>query len=160
ALTVMMFALLALILRKGWRWFLAPGLLGLSYFLVVMVFVVPTFVHVAPVPCTGPVPLDQITTAWPGGSNPNLGYYLHWGCTPTMILGNLLKAPLYTFNYMFGSADKLGYLAAMLAPFVFLSLLAPTRLLLALPVLGLNLIAWRPIQTDYRSHYQLLITVG
>ncbi len=160
ALVLMMFAVFALAARKGWRWVLVPGALGAGYFVLVMVFVVPAFVHVAAGPCTGPVPMSQIANAWPGVGNPNLGYYLHWGCTPGMILGNLLKDPLYTFNYMFGDVHKLEYLGAMLAPFAFLSLLAPARLLFALPILGLNLIAWRPIQTDYRSHYQLLITVG
>ena len=47
-----------------------------------------------------------------------------------MIAGNLVKDPLYTLSYMFGDLHKLGYLAALLAPFGFLALLAPARLLL------------------------------
>jgi uncharacterized membrane protein len=160
ALVVMMFGVYALLARRGRRWVGAPLALGLGYFLIVMTFIVPAFVHLPAVNCTGPVPLDQIESAWPGASNPNLGYYLHWGCTPAMIAGNLLKDPLYTLRYMFGDAHKLAYLAAMLAPLGFLSLLAPGRLLLGAPILALNLIAWRPSQTEYDNHYQLLITIG
>ncbi|HMA33106.1 MAG TPA: DUF2079 domain-containing protein, partial [Chloroflexia bacterium] len=145
---------------RGWRWIVAPTVLGLGYFLLVMTFVVPAFVHLPAANCTGPVPVAQMDSTWPGSSNPNLGYYLHWGCTPGMIAWNLVKDPLYTVRYMLGDGQKWQYLADLLAPLAFLSLLAPGRLLLALPILGLNLIAWRPSQTDYRNHYQLLITVG
>ncbi|HUS16997.1 MAG TPA: DUF2079 domain-containing protein [Chloroflexia bacterium] len=160
ALVVLMFGPLALLLRRGWRWILTPTVLGLGYFLVVMTLIVPAFVHLPAVNCTGPIPPEQIAAAWPGSNNPNLGYYLHWGCTPTMIAGNLIKDPLYTLRYMVGSPVKIGYLAALLLPLAALPLLAPVRLLLALPILGMNLIAWRTAQTDFRTHYQLLITVG
>jgi uncharacterized membrane protein len=160
ALVVLMFGVYALVARRGARWVIAPLLLGGGYFLLVMTFIVPAFVHLPEVHCTGPIPPEQIATAWPGSNNPNLGYYLHWGCTPGMILTNLVKNPLYTLNYMFGDPRKWAYLAALLAPFAFLALLNPGRLLLGLPVLGLNLIAWRGAQINYRTHYQLLITIG
>ncbi len=160
ALVVLMFGVYAAVARRGLRWALAPLLLGGGYFLIVMTLIVPAFVHLPAVQCTGPVPVDQIDRAWPGSSNPNLGYYLHWGCTPAMIVTNLVKDPLYTLRYMLGDWHKWGYIAALLAPFAFLSLLAPGRLLLAAPILGMNLIAWRGAQTDWRNHYALLITVG
>ncbi|MGI8588389.1 MAG: DUF2079 domain-containing protein [Chloroflexia bacterium] len=160
ALVVIMFGVYALVARRGWGWVAAPLILGLGYFLPVMTLVLPAFVHLPAVNCVGPIPADQIDHVWPGSSNPNLGYYLQWGCTPGMIAVNLVKDPLYTLGYMLGDLHKWIYLADMLAPLAFLSLLAPARLLLALPILGLNLIAWRPAQTEYNNHYQLLITVG
>lgn len=160
ALVALMFGIYAALARRGVRWTVAPLLLGGGYFLVVMTLIVPAFVHLPPVLCSGPVPPDQMDRAWPGSSNPNLGYYLHWGCTPTMIVTNLVKDPLYTLRYMLGDGHKWGYMAALLAPFALLSLLAPVRLLLAAPILGMNLIAWRGAQTDWRNHYGLLITVG
>src|SRR5207237_4560746 len=54
ALVVLMFGVYALLARRGWRWVLAPVVLGLGYFLPVMVFVVPAFVHLPAVNCSGP----------------------------------------------------------------------------------------------------------
>jgi hypothetical protein len=150
----------------------------MGYFLVVMQFVNPLFIHLPDASCSGPVPLANIQDKWPGGKNPNTGYYLHWGCTPGEIVVNLVKNPLYTLRYMFlgpspealagipdtatfiAQGQRFGYLAAMLAPFAFLALLAPRGLLLSLPILGLNLLAWRTAQVDYTTQYQILITVG
>src|SRR5262249_21222966 len=135
-------------------------LLGAGYFLLVMNVILPAFVHMPDVTCVRITDPDLLARAWPGNKNPNLGYYLQWGCTPGEILFNLVKDPIYTLNYMFGSWSKIGYLAAMLLPFGFLALLDPRGLLLSLPIFGLNLISWRASQTDYRLQYALLITVG
>ena len=62
-----------------------------------------------------------------------------------MILANLVKDPLYTLSYMFGDPHKWPTWRRCWRRFAFLSLLAPGRLLLGLPVLGLNLIAWRGV---------------
>ena len=73
ALVVLMFGIYALVSGRGGRWTLAPLLLGGGYFLIVMTLIVPAFVHLPAVQCSGPVPPDQIDRAWPGSSNPNLG---------------------------------------------------------------------------------------
>ncbi len=179
ALVVAMFGLYELLGKRRWQFVLVPLGLGLGYFLVVMLFVNPLFIHLPDTAaCTGPVALANIQDKWPGGKNPNTGYYLHWGCTTGEIVVNLLKNPIYTLRYMFlgpppsalvgipdmatfiAQGQRFGYLAALLAPFAFLSLLAPRGLVLALPILGLNLLAWRSAQVDYTTQYQILITVG
>ena len=150
-LVVAMFGLYALLRRRAWPFVVAPLVLGLGYFLVVMQLVVPAFVHLPEATCTGPVPIAQIQDKWPGGSNPNVGYYLQWGCTPGQILINLVSNPLYTLRYILlgpppealqgvpasatfiAQASRLPYLAAMLAPFAFLALLGPRGLVLGLP---------------------------
>src|SRR5207249_4763283 len=97
ALVVAMFGVYELFGQRRWRFVLSPLILGLGYFLVVMQFIVPQFVHLPQAAdCTGPVPLAHIQDKWPGGSNPNTGYYLHWGCTPGQIVANLVTHPLET----------------------------------------------------------------
>lgn len=179
ALVVAMFGVYELLGKRRWPFVIAPLVLGLGYFLVVMQFINPLFIHLPDTAsCTGPVPLANIQDKWPGGKNPNTGYYLHWGCTPGEILINLVKDPVYTLRYMFlgpppsalvgipdtatfiAQGQRFGYLAALLAPFAFLALLAPRGLVLSLPILGLNLLAWRSAQVDYTTQYQILIVVG
>lgn len=179
ALVVAMFGVYELLGKRRPAFVVAPLVLGLGYFLVVMQFVNPLFIHLPDTAaCTGPVPLANIQDKWPGGKNPNTGYYLHWGCTPGEIVVNLIKDPIYTLRYMFlgpppsalagipptatfiAQGQRFGYLAALLAPFAFLALLAPRGLVLSLPILGLNLLAWRSAQVDYTTQYQILITVG
>ena len=84
-LVVAMFGLYALLRRQAWPFVVAPLVLGLGYFLVVMQLVVPAFVHLPEATCTGPVPIAQIQDKWPGCSNPNVGYYLQWGRTPATV---------------------------------------------------------------------------
>jgi uncharacterized membrane protein len=178
-LVVAMFGVYELLGQRRPAFVVAPLVLGLGYFLVVMQFVNPLFIHLPDTAaCTGPVPLANIQDKWPGGKNPNTGYYLHWGCTPGEIVVNLIKDLIYTLRYMFlgppppalvgipdtatfiAQGQRFGYLAALLAPFAFLALLAPRGLVLSLPILGLNLLAWRSAQVDYTTQYQILVTVG
>jgi hypothetical protein len=45
----------------------------------------------------------------------------------------------------------------LLLPFAFLPLFAPRVLVFALPIVAINLLSIRPVQSDFRSHYSALL---
>jgi uncharacterized membrane protein len=72
------------------------------------------------------------------------------------VLKNTIVNPLKTAERVF-TVRKMTYLVMMLLPFAFLPLFAPRVLVFALPVVAINLLSIRPVQSDYRSHYSALL---
>lgn len=56
--------------------------------------------------------------------------------------------------------DRVSYLGRMFAPFAFLPLLAPRVLLVAAPMIGVNLLTSYPHTRDFRFHYGALVVAG
>lgn len=75
-----------------------------------------------------------------------------WGSGPLEMAANLLFSPLVVFEHL-AEPKRLLYLPKLLAPLLFLPLLAPRWLLLALPQLMVNLLSDFPTSTDMDCHY-------
>ncbi len=56
--------------------------------------------------------------------------------------------------------DRINYYRMMLAPFAFLPLLAPSTLLVAVPMLAVNALSTFPYQRDIKYHYSSLVLAG
>jgi uncharacterized membrane protein len=85
-----------------------------------------------------------------------IGRYSHLGDGPAGVLGTLLTRPWVVAETV-ADPGRLAYLAALLAPLLFLPLAAPLLAAGALPELGLNLLAeWYP-QYSFRYHYVAVI---
>ena len=87
-----------------------------------------------------------------GSPYPHLHRYGHLGSSLGDILVTLAFRP-WRWLAVVVSVKKLVYLGALLAPFGFLSLLAPRALAAALPGLALNLMSLDPILVNHRSQY-------
>jgi uncharacterized membrane protein len=74
------------------------------------------------------------------GGNIHWGRYDWLGSEPTEILRTLITRPVYVWQHVMASGAA-RYLFELLAPMAFLALLAPHVFLLALPSLGVNLLA-------------------
>ncbi|NJK81614.1 MAG: DUF2079 domain-containing protein, partial [Chloroflexaceae bacterium] len=78
------------------------------------------------------------------------------GATPLEMLQTLLLRPVYVAERVL-TAGKLGYLFELFAPLLFLALLRPGLLLVALPSLLLNLLSADRIHWSIRYHYQAFV---
>ncbi|MBN1483421.1 MAG: DUF2079 domain-containing protein [Chloroflexia bacterium] len=83
-------------------------------------------------------------------------HYLPLGNSPAEILHTALRDPLLVLQVMF-TPRKLGYLFQLGLPLLFLPLLHLPSLICLLPLLLLNLLSNRTIQTDIYHHYQGLL---
>jgi uncharacterized membrane protein len=124
--------------KFGWSFILGPALLGLIWFGLVVAVVIPA--------------------SSTGGSFALAQNYGPLGSTPGEIAKNLLTDPLGSLTKIFtpdNTFKKLVYLPLLLLPFLFLPLISPTILLLALPAVVLNILSIRDIQYNpYDYHYQ------
>lgn len=91
--------------------------------------------------------------------------YDAWGTTPAEIAGNLLRDPLRAVSAFFSSPGspqdellKRHYWPHMLGPLLFLPLLSPGTLLMALPVLAEHFLSSRPQQHWLLFQYTALVT--
>ncbi|MFP5450987.1 MAG: DUF2079 domain-containing protein [Thermoleophilia bacterium] len=85
-----------------------------------------------------------------------IGRYSHLGDGPAGVVGTVLTRPWVVVETV-AEPGRLAYLAALLAPLLFLPLAAPLLAAAALPELGLNLLAeWYP-QYSFRYHYVAVI---
>ncbi|MEM6956824.1 MAG: DUF2079 domain-containing protein [Myxococcota bacterium] len=75
-----------------------------------------------------------------------------WGDTPAKAVVAWFRDPGALLDHLLAPA-KLSYLPRVLAPLVFLPLLAPRFLFIALPVLALNLVSAFPTTSQLDSHY-------
>lgn len=149
--------------RFGVRFWLTPLIAGLAYFVVVLYFILPIFIQpgtmVLPptVTANGPVQLSQKQLDYIAGSNTLIATnYGDLGQSLPDVLKNTLTHPDKTFKRVV-TIHKFEYLLAMLLPFAFLNLFAPSLLLFALPIVGINLLSIRPSQYDYTTHYSALL---
>ncbi len=155
ALVVGMFGFYGLITRRAWHYVLPPILIGFGYFALSTFVIVPSFAYTgSPAGTTG-----GGMQCWPCGNNPLLAYYGHLGATGPEIIKHIVTNPISTAQLIF-TPEKIGYMLLMLLPLAFLPLLAPKPLVLALPILMLNLLSLRGAQYDYQHHYSLLLILG
>jgi len=102
------------------------------------------------------VDLAWVMPYFRGGPYPHLHRYRHLGASVPEILVTLVAAPWIWVPGVL-TVKKLVYLAAMLAPFGFLPLLAPRVLAAALPGLAMNLLSFDPVLINYRAQYQAFV---
>lgn len=81
------------------------------------------------------------------------------GHSPTEVARSVLTRPGDVLRMVSGR-DRVGYLGRMFAPFAFVPLLAPRALLVAAPMLGINLLTEFPYTRDFRFHYGSLVVAG
>ena len=92
-----------------------------------------------------------------GPKHGSLGLHFgKWGSGPLEMAGNILLSPAALFEHL-SEPRRLLYLPKLLAPLLFLPLLAPRWLLLAVPQLAVNLLSDFPTATDMDCHYTTLI---
>ena len=159
SLVVAMFGVYALLTRRKWPYVVGPLALGFGYFALSTFVIVPSFAYpgVFSRPA-GPIGSNYMD-CWPCGTNPIIAYYGHLGSSGPEILGYIVTHPFAVLGLMF-SGPKLAYMLSLLVPLAFLPLVSPRPLVLALPVLALNLLSLREAQFSYETHYSLLMIPG
>jgi uncharacterized membrane protein len=126
----------ALVHRRAWYWWVAPVVVGGGWLVLCMQVFIPAFREDHGF-------LYGFVYAWLGES---VGEVLH----------TLITQPGYVLATML-TAEKLRYLVELFAPLIFLPLLRPDILLIALPSLMLNLLSQEHIHWSIRYHYQAFV---
>ncbi len=83
-------------------------------------------------------------------------HFAKWGNSATEIVTTILLSPRELFAHLI-EPRRLLYLPMLLAPLLFLPLLRPKWLLVALPPIAINLVSTFPTTTEMDCHYQTLI---
>lgn len=130
-LTVAAVGLYALVMRRKARWGSAWLVLGLATFAVTSFWLIPTV---------------------RGEASDTLSRYRWLGDAPGTMLATLFTEPALVWQQL-TSADRLFYLLQLLVPVGFLALLGLPELFLALPGLGLNLLASHHCQPTIYCQY-------
>lgn len=123
-LTVAMLGLYAMVARRRWRWGGTTFVAGVAWF-VIMVFLVQPYFS-------------------PTGSNIQAGRYAWLGETPLAVLNTLLQRSSLVWDHVWRQANLSGYLAGLLLPTAFLSVLSPLIWLPTLPSFAVNLLSDNP----------------
>lgn len=76
------------------------------------------------------------------------GNWSYWGTNVSQVIGNVLRNPAQAVTVMFTPIDKPYFVILLFSPILFLPLLAPVELLIALPWLIVALLS------DYLPYYQ------
>jgi uncharacterized membrane protein len=97
-----------------------------------------------------------IVPAYRGEPYSHLARYAHLGGSLDAIVATICLHPLRTLGTLL-TADRLVYLAALLAPFGLLPLLGGWDLIGALPALAQNLLSADPVLYNYRAQYQAFV---
>lgn len=134
ALTVAMFGLYALLLRRPWPFVLLPLALGTSWFLLALTVIVPAFSRG-----------DFVTKIYSYGA---------LGSSIGEVITTVLTRPLLVLSTI-SEPPKLAFLLRLLGLLAFLPLLGLASIL-ALPVLLLNLLAPNLVQWSLNYQYQAL----
>jgi uncharacterized membrane protein len=136
SLMAMMLGVLAIFKSTGMRkaGFWVAGL-SLSYLLVFTVIVQPAFA-----PAYGSLQ----------------AHFEKWGNSVPQVISTIFSSPRALFHHL-TATRRLFYLPKILAPLLFLPLLSPRWLLVALPPAAINLISAFPTTTDMDCHYQTLL---
>lgn len=122
--------------RRRWFWVAAPPLLGLGWLALCVGLLIPAF---------------------RADAGFQYAFIYGWlGDTPAEMLHTLLLRPGYVAGRVL-TPEKLRYLLELFAPLLFLPLLRPDVLLIALPSLLLNLLSADRIHWSIRYHYQSFV---
>lgn len=137
-----------------------PLVLAPIYFVIIFSFILPAFITpgtlVAP-PETQPLQISDAQRAYISNTDTIISTtYGDLGKNLPDVLKNTITNPLKTAERVF-TVRKMTYLIMMLLPLAFLPLFAPRVLLFALPIVAINLLSARPVQSDFRSHYSALL---
>lgn len=137
ALLASMFGVYALLRGAERRYVVVPLVLGLGYFFAGNFWFVPLVNQGSPVEYV-------------------YDYFDPLGTSMGEVLVTVVTRPLYTLEAVF-TWEKVGYVLLLLLPLAFLPLLSPRVLLLALPLLAINLLASKPQLYDVRYWYSALL---
>jgi uncharacterized membrane protein len=128
--------LYALIHRRAWPWVVVPGVVGIGWLMLCLKLLIPAF-------------RDDNGFLY--------GFVYAWlGEGPFEMVRTMLLRPAYVLEQVV-TAGKLRYLLELFAPLLFLPLLRPDILMLAMPSLLLNLLSPEHIHWSVRYHYQAFI---
>lgn len=95
-----------------------------------------------------------------GGAAPfYTGQYAAFGDSMNEIIYNAIRHPSRVLDLMF-KADRIEYYRRMLLPIGFVSFLAPTALLIALPTVMVNALNGQGYQHSFKFHYQSFVMCG
>ncbi|NJP07161.1 MAG: DUF2079 domain-containing protein [Chloroflexaceae bacterium] len=126
----------AAIQRYRWPWVITPMVMGLGWLWLCVRVLIPAF-----------------------RTDDSFQYtfiYGWLGDTPLEMLQTLVLQPGYVASHVL-TPEKLWYLLELFGPLLFLPLLRPDILLMALPSLGLNLLSADRIHWSIRYHYQAFV---
>ncbi|RPJ59529.1 MAG: DUF2079 domain-containing protein, partial [Acidobacteria bacterium] len=116
ALSVLGFAFVAIVQRRGWNWAVFPLVFSVSYFFAVAGWLMPALRD------------DHSAVRFAGA---RFGEFAHLGATPGEIVKTLFLQPLNTWK-MFTGTEELGFYRDILEPLAYLPALAPEVLLVPL----------------------------
>jgi uncharacterized membrane protein len=126
----------ALLHRRPWPWVVGPGVVGVGWFVLCLKVFIPAFRE------------DHGFL---------YGFVFAWlGDGPLEMLRTLVLRPGYVVQHVV-TPGKLRYLFELFAPLLFLPLLRPDILLMALPALAINLLSTEHIHWSIRYHYQAFV---
>ncbi len=128
--------LYALIHRRRWPWVVLPGAIGMGWLVLCLKVLIPSFRDDHGF-------LYGFIYTWLGNS---------WG----EMARTMLTQPGYVAEHVL-TPGKLSYLFELFAPLLFLPLLRPDILAIAMPSLMLNLLSPERIHWSIRYHYQAFI---
>lgn len=95
-----------------------------------------------------------------GGLNPFYdSFFGNLGNSFTEVVKNTVLRPGTTFN-LASQPDRVSYYRMMFTPVAFLCFLAPASLLVALPMLAVNVLTTFPYARVYQYHYSALVLAG
>ena len=131
-LIVAMVGLFLLLFKRDWRWGLPITLVGLAWFIGMLLVVIPTFAD---------------------GSYFQLGYYSNWGDSFGEIVRNILTHPGQVLRFMFDRSSILSLWRLLLPVVVVLPFLGAEYLLIILPLVALMLISNEPAMHKLQRWY-------
>lgn len=138
---VFMFGVYGLVRRRSWRWVLAPGVLGLLWFVIVMKLVIPSFAAKSE---------DYV------GGYLFAAFYQHFGNNMFDVIKNIFLHPVAAISYCL-AGPKLAYIPSLLAPTGGLAFLSPAVLLMTVPIFAQNLLSSRVTHSMINFHYTAML---
>ncbi len=86
-------------------------------------------------------------------------FFGEFGRSPTQVVGHVVTHPGRTFDVA-TEPDRMNYYRMLFAPVAFLPVFALSTLLIALPMLGVNVLSTFPYQRDAKFHWSGLVLAG
>jgi uncharacterized membrane protein len=102
----------------------------------------------------------RVVIPWQNGIGPFYdSFFGTLGTSPAGVIYNIVRHPGVAWGVI-RHRDRLEYLWHMLGPLAFLPLLSPSGLVIAVPMLAVNLLTSFPYARDAHFHYSALVLVG
>ena len=140
---VFMIGVYGLVRRRSARWTLLPMALGAAWLIISIGILIPMFAK------SMKIKLSSEGFMF-------LEFYRHFGKGVSGIAKGILLKPLDTIRFAF-TPGKLSYLAQIFAPLSFTPLLAPSALMMAIPLFMQNLLSDKWTFTSIHLHYTALL---